>query len=666
MSFYDRTDNITGVNVSVLDYSPEYGSTVSFQGNANILAYGDKLLSASPNGLNSISCQFNLNYKLRENDAQKLIKFYENQSGTGIFGLSDGSNIYKTLSGTISNVGGIDSANNDYYNISLSFDVEREAPQLAWSGNSFVNIEFKKWTTGQSFSKYDVCWFENDLEEPSNNWFYCLEDHGSVLANHPLSTGQKWTKNLFASSNDKFSLSQTPTIKKVDLKNSFVQRVNDQKNVHSFDGIEVSYKNVTDSQAKALLHFAESKCGYKRFDYQIPQIYNQPKTFICPKWSHQWNYKDSNNVAISLVEDSLGMVGEGKSTISIIQNSGISTFNASIGGDQVFYSTGASKELITGNSISLSWPSTGVKHSVKLFGRISNFSGVGQSILSANFGQAANLTDLNLSGNQLGYLNLYTAPNLQIIEASSNAIDGFDFYGKNNLRIAKINSNSSAYLNIQGCENLTGLHATGNLFPSVYVDSCLSYLNQYSKISGEANLTGSFRTVDSADSFSSLTGKGWSVSTSYVQPSITTTTTTTSAPSSPTNYLITADYAEDGHSACYFGVSKTITGNGASLQASTKISVPDELGSNLFFSDGVDYFAYQKVCCGKAVFFYEGQCSLVTTTEEPTTSTTTSEEPSTTTEEPTTEDPCIYGCMDPEAKNYDPNATCYDGSCTYP
>ena len=28
--------------------------------------------------------------------------------------------------------------------------------------------------------------------------------------------------------------------------------------------------------------------------------------------------------------------------------------------------------------------------------------------------------------------------------------------------------------------------------------------------------------------------------------------------------------------------------------------------------------------------------------------------------------PCLYGCTDPEAPNYDPTATCDDGSCILP
>jgi len=256
MSFYNRDSNITGVEVpSRFIFSPEYGSSASFKSKANYVSFSDRYSDISPLGVNNIVGEYSIKCNLREGDAQKLVSFYESQSGTGIFGISDSSSIYRTLSGTIDSLADLSTQNNQKYSVELKFMVERNAPSLNWSGQSFVNYEFKQWMPNQSFSEYDVVFFENDLEEPVNNFFYCSSGHLSSTGNHPLSENSPWTNELFANSNEGFSNSQSPLVQKNEFKNSFPQRVKDQKNIHAFDKLTVSYKNISNKKQ----HFAKKK-----------------------------------------------------------------------------------------------------------------------------------------------------------------------------------------------------------------------------------------------------------------------------------------------------------------------------------------------------------------------------------------------------------------------
>ena len=83
-----------------------------------------------------------------------------------------------------------------------------------------------------------------------------------------------------------------------------------ETNISTF-GMQYTYSNITDKQLKAMLQFLENKGGYRRFEHQIPSVYNQPKVYYCPEWTHTWNYFNSNTLTVSLVEDPLGVLPTG-------------------------------------------------------------------------------------------------------------------------------------------------------------------------------------------------------------------------------------------------------------------------------------------------------------------------------------------------------------------
>jgi len=663
--FYDRDRNVSGVDLLTgLTYSPEYGSSVRFEARNSYLLSSDKVQSIAPLGLNSIVGGFSLNFSLRESDAQKLVNFYESQSGTGIFAFNDSSSIYRTQSGTIDSLGQLNSSNNGKYGVSLSFAVERNAPVLDWSGQSFVNYEFRKWQTGQSYEKYDILWFQHDMEEPINNWFYSLSNHTSSIANHPLSTGLKWTTNLFEDSNEAFSISQTPTVKKTELKNSFVQRVNEQRNIHAFDSIDISYQNISDKKTKALLHFAESKLGYKRFEYQFPEIYNKSKLFVCSSWDHKWNAKESNNITLSLMEDPLGIKEVGFPSILLTQQSGRPSLSISVtGSDYCFYQTGNLKQLISVSPLTVSWGNTGQPNTLKLFGPIVGLTGTGQSLIKSKYDVVKDLTHLNMSGNSISVANMYFAPNLVDFNYANNNVGGFDLRDKPNLRKIQIQNNNATYFGIGNSSGVTGIYATGNSISGYYVGETFGTLYSGGLFSGFANFSGNGEISNSSYPFATgLTGRAWNLGYGY-NPYQETTTTPEPA-GSPVIYTGNFDAGLDAYSACNSPSSAEFITNWTDLTGITKVNYSNNYlsGQSVFYlSDGVVYYGFNKSCCGKAVLASTGACVLaVSTTAAPTTSTT--EMPTSTTEEPevtttTTERPT---CFDPDALNF-----LLEGPCVY-
>ena len=72
-----------------------------------------------------------------------------------------------------------------------------------------------------------------------------------------------------------------------------------------------SFNNISDKQLKTMLHFLENKGGYRRFKHQIPSVYNRPKVYYSPKWTHTWNYVNSNTLSVELKEDPMGVIPTG-------------------------------------------------------------------------------------------------------------------------------------------------------------------------------------------------------------------------------------------------------------------------------------------------------------------------------------------------------------------
>lgn len=610
-TFYNKDRNISGLSeLTGISYSPEYGSSVVFEAKNNSFLYSDRQVSLQSAGVNNVIGKFNLNFNLRENSAQSLVNFYESQSGTGIFPIQDGSNIYKTLSGSIDSLN-LSTDNNDKYQVSLSFDVERNSSVLNWSGQSFVNQSFTKWRTGVSFSLDDIVYFENDLEDPCNNIFYCVSGHVSSFANHPLSTGRAWTKTLFENPNSSFTIQQSPAIAKNEFNGAFSERIKNQKNIHSFENLDLSYKNISDKTLKSLLFFLESKLGYKRFEYQIPEIYNRPKLFFSPTWTHKWNYKDSNDLTISLTEDPFGMIPSGKPNAYIVQNSGRSSLGLLITGNgNLFFNTGNGKQLITGTSNLFSWPNSAIKNSVKIYGRIAGLSGISQGITRAEIFTPERLY-LNLSGNSLTNLNLYHSSNLERINIANNRISGFDFNGFSSLKWADLTNNSGSYLNIGGCSNLTGVYASGNVFPQTHVDGAILSLKNGGLYSGYANFIGSSGvSLGTIENISNLSGKGWNIEYNYYPvPTIQQEKVSSSAsPSFPPGYSFAIAISDNHEDACMLSATDSCYGDAATFDTCFYFNFPDEnsissyaVGQTFYIQNSDKTFLVRKICCDKAV-----------------------------------------------------------------
>ena len=312
--FYNRDNNISGITVpstiGALGLTPVYGSQVNFEATNHSYNTDDFYYNLVPYSVNSLTAQFNVKYDVNETNAQRLAVFFENQSGVEDIPFTpDSSNIYKTVTGFCNNYA-INFVNNQHYEVASTISVDHAPTLLKWSGmGCFANLDFNGWTPSSSYKKYNVI-YSGLNENKLDNFYYCTGDHSSTESNSPTGVSSMWSQKFFFEPDIGTQNNVTIKADVLQYKNSFRQRIKTNDNISTFN-ISYTFGNISDSQTKSMIHFLENKGGYRRFEHQIPSVYNRPKVYYCPKWTHTWNYVNSNTLTVDFVEDPLGVIPTG-------------------------------------------------------------------------------------------------------------------------------------------------------------------------------------------------------------------------------------------------------------------------------------------------------------------------------------------------------------------
>lgn len=489
--FYNRDRNLTGVALlPSFTFSPNYGSSVAFSCKNNKLNYSNNTYSLLPSTANNIVADCAFNFSVNEADAEKIINFFESQSGTGAFAITDDSSIYRTFTG-YANSFGVQMVQNNMYNIDLRFSVERNSSFLNWSGKSFVNYNFVTWTTGQSYQKYQPVYFEVQGENKLSNFYYATQDHVSELDNAPTNT-EYWTQTLFYPNDIGLSVETTPTVNVLQFKNSFAMRIKEQDNINYIQNLRLSYKNITDFELKSILHFLENNLGYKRFEFNCPKIYNRPKIYFADSWSHSWNYENSNNLEVTLTEDPLGIKNPSDIPAFLLgQSSSAASFSAVAEPKEfvsILNSTGKN-DLITGGAYSVAWPAN-LNKNIKGYRGYQSLSAVEQQLTKLTLYSSADIVDLTLNRNAINSVTLKDAKKVNNVYLSQNNLSSVSFAGCTGLKNLDLSYNSLQTLNISGCNNLTGINLNYNGVSQSSLSGVLDYLSRGSGESGAISILG--------------------------------------------------------------------------------------------------------------------------------------------------------------------------------
>lgn len=312
--FYDRDYNVTGTVQSTFDFKPSYGTTVSFS--CELSNYGtlDNYFYLMPKGLNHLQIDVQMPFENRkEEEARKILSFFEGLRGTGYFTFTDPAEIYKPIHLFCQNIQ-TDFVVNDIYSSQVNLNSDQVSSLLNWNGAFITGSNIKgNWNTSTSYSKYDVVRHTGNASFPQNtsnlydSFYYCTGSHTSQASinGSEISNG-KWTQEFFHQPTYSLQVAKESMSLKSEFPNSFVRRSDFGLHANSLKQFKLDFKGITDAETRSILHFLVSRQGYRKFQYKIPKIYNQNKYFFAPSWQHVFVYKNVNDVSINLVEDPIG------------------------------------------------------------------------------------------------------------------------------------------------------------------------------------------------------------------------------------------------------------------------------------------------------------------------------------------------------------------------
>lgn len=302
--FYDRTRNLKDVQyVSLTGFCPTYGFSASFKAKNQELRCDDNYVTTTPTTINSLGLNFSVSYDVDEDGARKIANNLESLSGQNAFVFETKNIIYKNLSGYCDGYS-IDHLSENSFRVNTNVLVEEAPNMVNWSGTNFINYDFQEWDSGKNYEQDDVVYY-NVTGEKINSFYYCTGDHSSEPINSPTGSNTSWSQEFYwepdagMSTDVKFNVSK--------FNGAWQQRIKTNKNIAQVP-LNYTFRSISKKQLTAMLHFLENKGGYRRFEHQIPTVYNKPKVYICDGWVHSWKTQGSHDLSVQFKEDVMGVM----------------------------------------------------------------------------------------------------------------------------------------------------------------------------------------------------------------------------------------------------------------------------------------------------------------------------------------------------------------------
>jgi phage-related protein len=144
-------------------------------------------------------------------------------------------------------------------------------------------------------------------ENKLNNFYYSSDNHKPTAGITPGTASSLFKQDFFFEPDIAIQNTVNLKVSEINFKNSFSQNIKTKKNTAALN-LTYKFSNITTQKAKAILHFLENKGGYRRFRVNMNSVYNRPKVFYSPSWTHTWKYEDSHDIEVQLIEDPLGII----------------------------------------------------------------------------------------------------------------------------------------------------------------------------------------------------------------------------------------------------------------------------------------------------------------------------------------------------------------------
>lgn len=313
-------------------FESSYGSTVEYNTLYYSLEFGDGYYNWLNKSENSLKATFTTNLKKRTDaEAKAIIHLLEdsfnkgNKPSGGYTGINwtpfapynhSGEFFVQEFSHNIENPE-VNTVNTQFYNDTVS---ATDWKQLYIPfGNTRGLYKNSIGSSAEQYYQHDAAFLQRPspnaehLLDTQSGWYYFTgEKHPHYTAetgikgteyNSPTGDFPLWTKNNFYFDiSDNITINQSPKFVSQDLQNGYTERFDAglNKKLLSFN---LEFKNRTDKEAQAIIHFLEHHKGSQIFQFTPPAPYNfNDKVFLSPSWTHNLIYKDNNTVSVSFLE----------------------------------------------------------------------------------------------------------------------------------------------------------------------------------------------------------------------------------------------------------------------------------------------------------------------------------------------------------------------------
>jgi len=156
------------------------------------------------------------------------------------------------------------------------------------------------WQENTNYNLYDIYRY-------NNLYYYAIARHNSgstfdsTYSDGIVSFNGVNKPNFFFIPGYNGELNVRPTVRKVQFGDGYAQRVPENIN-----GIllpfNLTFDKRTDSEARAILHFLDSRKGHESFVFTPPFPFNVQKLFVAEEWKHAQQFADNHTITVTLQE----------------------------------------------------------------------------------------------------------------------------------------------------------------------------------------------------------------------------------------------------------------------------------------------------------------------------------------------------------------------------
>lgn len=324
---YNRDDNVEG-SVQPYSFVPEYGSTISYESRADVIAFGDSYYKKITRNLNRTERSFKFKFSNKtEEEAKSILSFleraalYEDNKISFNALNTDGVELSFPTGDIYKNVYNVFISDYDFklhnglFDVDLNLKDDTHSSFFDWRTSSYLNTEHVKenWSIGTTYKKFDVLYYPeyDPLPADSNatrhsdrteKFYYCESGHVATSENDPNKEGSPWTRRFFYDLDDNISISTKQSEHIHRFNNSFSSYNKTNYNNNLLKNLKISLKNRSNEEARSIIHFIEKHENWRPFQLEIPQLYTKDKFFVCSSLNHKFVYKNCNDLEITISE----------------------------------------------------------------------------------------------------------------------------------------------------------------------------------------------------------------------------------------------------------------------------------------------------------------------------------------------------------------------------